>query len=714
MTDACSFDFETRSRIDLLTRGAWIYAEHESTDALLASFRFNGGPVQRWRPGQPMPPDLLAWVRAGKPIYAWNASFERLIWNHVMTQRYGWPRLPLRQFRDTASIARALSLPGSLENIAKALDLPAQKDKRGKALIKAYSIPQEDGTFRPLLGDDLEAFHAYCDQDVLVEDAARERMVPLSDAEWEVYWMSERINNRGIGIDRTTCHGALRIIDQARDSADEQIHRITGGAVETSGQVARLVDWIRKRGVAVESAAKTDLEAVRDDPAIPDDVREVIDLRLLASKSSVGKVETMLARTSPDGRSRHCFIYHSAGTGRFSSVGWQAHNLPRPRKEFAKAKVDLDVAAGAIRVGEADLLPMLYGDVVGKPLHFVSDMLRSFLVPAPGCELIVADYSGIEGAVTAWFCGEEWKLAAMRELLTPEGESLPDLYIRTAAGIYGVPAGSIDKEDARRQTGKVSELSMGYQGGVSAFYAMSRNYELVLEEVYGPVWNATPDERREAALKRHAECTKKGHASTKQLSEKAWLAAELVKVGWRAVHPAIQSSWKMLQDACFEAVESPGDKVHAFSATFLVANGFLWLRLPTGRVLAFAAPRVREITAPWADMNEPPPKREKMPAVTVLGTEKGKLTRYALYGGLLLENIVQAVARDIMVFGMMNAERLGYPTVLHVHDEAVAEIPIGFGSDDEYRTALLTLPPGCEGLPLGVGKIHRLARYRKA
>ena len=998
MTDGCSLDFETRSQVDLLKRGHAIYFEHPSTDALMASYRINGGPVGRWRLGQPIPADLLGYVKAGGRIYAWNASFERWCWNKIMVPRHGWPPLPLRQFVCTMSTARALGLPGSLDLIAPALGLPVAKDKAGKKLIKMFSLPREDGTFRDPSGPEFEAFHDYCDQDVLTEDAARERMISLSDAELEVYWLSEIINDRGIGIDRASIHQAQKIIDAVRSTADPEMQRITSGAVETCGQVGKLVEWITSQGVPLDSAGRADLDdlLLRDD--LPDAVREAAALRLVVSKSSVGKLETMLARTSVDGRSRHCFVYHSAGTGRFSATGWQAHNLPRPRSVFAKADLDVDVAMDVLRLGEADALPFLYGPVLGKPLHLIADLLRSFVTAAPGHELMVADYSGIEGAVGAWFCREHWKIDAMRELLAPGGDRLPDLYIRAAGGIFGVPASSIGKKDDRRQIGKVAELSCftagtkvlthrgvcnieavsaddllwdgvewvahqgvieksarpvvdadgigvtpdhlflagqawlpasqlvscadamsralatgsealrslapntvqaadwlpsrcaatagqrakahsaisspddrlaarraeskplqpsesgisdtttswptthtatgcsaaspqrstaaptrttaptaitagaayvfsgvqtderflrtwsrfrdgmrqawnwiastltedtsraisvsspssrtsrtgepsaacnansmrhvpvfdilnagprnrfvifsrsgaflvhncQYQGGVSAFYAMSRSYSLDLNKAYTSVWAAASDDRREKAAEKYEESKKKGHAATKQLSREAWLAAEIVKVGWRATHPAIAESWKLLQDACFAAVEQPGEKFTVLGATFLVAHGFLWLRLPSGRVLAYGAPSVREVVVPWADMTVPAPKRERAPAVTVLGTEKGRLARYPLYGGLLLENIVQAVARDILVHGMANVEHAGYPVVMHVHDEVISEVPIGAGSDDDYTRLLLDLPPALADIPLGLGKVERMRRYRKA
>lgn len=719
----CRLDFETRSRIDLKKRGTYVYAADPSTEVLMASYSFDdGATIRRWRMGEPCPADLAAHVKAGGEIHAWNAQFERLIWWNCLRD---WPRPKLEQFKCTAAVARALSLPGSLDRIGQALQLPAQKSREGTRLINLFSVPQADGSFTPVHEVDtdtgfytwhpeFERFHDYCDQDVRTEGSAARQMIPLSTAMWAAYHLGERINDRGIRIDIVSAYAALRIVQQSKEAVDAELFRLTDGAVERHSQGARLVAWLQSRGVPAEKAARQDLEVLLEDPDTPDDARLAMTLRLLASKAAVSKLNTMLARVSKDGRSRGNFLWHGAGTGRFSSLGWQAHNLARPRIIFAKAAPDPGTLFRAIRHGDASLLPFLYGDELGKPMHLLADAMRSFLWADPGKELMVADYSGIEGALTAWFCREEWKLEAMHELLTPAGKKKPDMYLRAAGGIFGVPAESIPKSDDRRQIGKVSELSLGYEGGVSAFYSMARNYGLDLSAAYVPVWAAASDERRAGAEKRLKESTTKGHAATKLLSREAWLAAELVKVGWRATHPAIVEGWKILKNAAAEAVENPGTRVAGLGATFLVQRGFLWCLLPSGRVLAYGSPSIRDVEVPWADQTKPRDQREKQPAVTVLGTTGGKLKRYALYGGLLMENIIQALAWDILNRGMHNAERLGYATIMHIHDEVVAEVPRGWGDEDEFKAALLDLEPWCTDLPLGVGDIHRMKRYRKA
>ena len=209
------FDFETRSPVDLLDRGMYVYAEHPLTDALLASFKMSGpndlwtGPegVCRWKRGEPCPDYLRAYVEAGGEICAHNAAFERIIWWNVMVPKHGWPKPKLEQFRCTAATAAAMALPRSLDRLGDALGLKTKKDKAGSGLIKIHSVPLGfDNEGKPVwhpLADDpasLEAFHQYCDIDVLSEEEAHHRLIPLSDAEMEVYWLNERINDRGLSL----------------------------------------------------------------------------------------------------------------------------------------------------------------------------------------------------------------------------------------------------------------------------------------------------------------------------------------------------------------------------------------------------------------------------------------------------------------------------------------------------------------------------------
>lgn len=349
---------------------------------------------------------------------------------------------------------------------------------------------------------------------------------------------------------------------------------------------------------------------------------------------------------------------------------------------------------------------------LGRPLHLLSDAVRGFLWAAPGHELVVADFSSIEGRLAAWIADERWKIDAM--ILNDRGEG-PGMYELAAAGIYDVEPAAVDK--AQRQVGKVAELALGYQGGVGAFYTMSRGYGLKLESAYPSVWASASAERREAATDRYDECAERNDRTAKLLSREAWLAAELVKVGWRATHPRIAAAWKDLNAAAKDAVETPGVQTTTLGGrvSYVVRRGFLWCRLPGGRCLAYGAPAVREIEAPWANPEDPPARRDKVRSVTALGVNSvtKKFERYPLYGGLLFENLVQAAARDLLANGILKAEAAGYPVIGHVHDEIIAEVPRGTGDAKAFEEIICDLPEWASGLPLRAAG-WKGKRYRKA
>lgn len=559
---------------------------------------------------------------------------------------------------------------------------------------------------------EFEKFFDYCDQDVLTEAEADGRMMPLRQECQEAYWRNERINDRGIRIDTESAVAALKLVDRAKERLDAQMRELTGGQVQACSQVAALKLWLTGHGIDIDSIGKAEIEDLLEQEDLPPPARRAIEIRQEYAKTSVSKLEAFLNRAGADGRVRGCFLFRAAGTGRYSSTGAQLHNLPRPRKSFGDAHLDPAVLFQGIRTAEPEWLRLLYGDDLGKPLWLVSDAIRGFLWAGPGNDLLCADYSGIEGAVAAWVAGEEWKLQALWELI--HDPSLPDMYRRSAAGIYNCLVEELTKKDPRRQVGKVSELSLQYQGGVGAFRSMARNYSLKIRPVFEPVWEAADGERRDRAVERYEDCCRRNELLTKQLSREEWLAAELVKLGWRATHPAIVQSWKGLENAARAAVDTPGRQVEAVKCAFLVRRGFLWLRLPSGRCLAYGKPQVRDVEVPWADKEQPPERREKRPVVTVLGVDSTtkQWTRYPLYGGLLFENVVQAIALDLLDNGIALAEAAGYPVIGHVHDEIITEVPRGWGDLHEFERLICQLPPWAAGLPLTAGG-WRGKRYRK-
>lgn len=728
-------DFETRSDIDIRTHGAYVYFENPRARVLLGSFKIGDVRV-RWRYGEPCPAPLWAAIEAGEMIAAHNASFEFLCFDWL-ADNCGWPRPRDDQFRCTAATAAAMSLPRSLDKLGEALNLTIRKDKEGMRLIRKFSIPKKDGSFTEPEDDpeDFDRFHDYCDVDVETEAEADRRMVPLSEHEQAVYTLSERINRRGIRIDVGSARAALRLADKAKAALDRQMRALTGGAVRKCSEVSKLVAWVQEQGVALDSAAKAEIVDALAFPDLPSHVREALEVRQEAAKTSISKLQAMLDRASRDGRVRGTFLFHGASTGRWTNMGVNFANMPRPRRVYDEAHVRQDVLFQSIREGDPDYLRFLYGNELGRPLHLVSDAIRGFIWAAPGYDLIQADYSGIEGAVIAWLAREDWKLTALHAILADP--SIPDMYRQTAAAIMNTTTDVVTKKHPFRQSvGKTSELAFGFGGGVMAFFTMAKNYGVNLDELHAPVWEKAGEERREKAVKRYEGSAKRGTNGTAVLSREAWIACEIIKVGWRAANTAIAQSWKDLEGAARDAVENPGTIVEASRARYIVRFGFLWAQLPSGRCLAYGAPRLKEQVwakvklddGSWSDaevMEREVAERSAVRGaiqiegrtsdkVTVMGVDATtkKWRRYGLYGGLIQENNTQATARDLLVNGMFRAEAAGYPIIAHVYDEIIAEVPRGFGDLTEFEREICVLPEWAAGLPLTASG-WRGKRYRK-
>lgn len=746
---ALDLDFETRSAVKLFTHGAYVYFESETTDALMASYSFDGQTVKRWRREDPCPADIREHIENGGTINAHNASFERLAIKHVLAPKYGWPEPKLEQYRCTAATAAALALPRDLDRLGKALDLAIQKDKEGKRLIQKFSVPRRKhkGDVPGAIHfnepedhpDDFEKFHDYCDDDVRTEAGADKKMVELPREEQELYWLDQKINDRGVRIDIKSAKAALKIAELEKANLDRQMSICTKDYVTATTQVAKLTEWVVMQGIPMDSAAKADILELLDLDDLPANVRTALELRQEGAKASVSKLKAMLNRASADGRVRGMFMYHAASTGRWSSVGVQLQNLPRPRKEFDNAiesgEIERDSLFDAFRSEDPEWLKALYGPELGKPLHLISDSIRSFIWAAPGHDLIQADFSGIEGAVAAWVADEKWKVKALHDIIADP--SLPDMYRRTAAEIMNTTTDEITKKHPLRQSvGKVSELALGFGGGVAAFHSMAQNYDVDLDPLFEPVWETAPEEFREKAVKRYERCLPSGDAKSDVLSREAWIACEIIKHSWRKANPEIAGAWKLLEQAIREAIQKPGTIVKVLKVQYLVKHGFLWCMLPSGRCLAYASPRLKDQV--WAcqklDSGEWAPAEvmdrdiaenlqikgdvkiegDTSPRATVLGVDSvtKKWRRFGLYGGLAFENIVQAIARDLLVNGMRRAEAAGYPIVMHVHDEIVAEVLRGWGCLREFEEMICVLPGWADGLPLTASG-WRGKRYRK-
>jgi DNA polymerase len=700
----------------------------------MLAYRVDGGALLMWERGEPQPDDLKQAIADGAVLVAHNAEFEMLAFAWL-AKRDGW--LAPKKYACTAAMAAALSLPRDLETLGLVLGLAIQKDKEGKRLINLFSKAKRGGVGFNEPEDfpaDYEKFKDYCRRDVESEEAAEKRMVPLSRDEQDVYRLGLAINARGLRIDRRSAYAAITLAERSKALFDEQMSKATGGVVQRCTDVGKLAAWINHEGVAVASAAKADLIALLD-PVVgaPFHVKQAVLIRLASGKTSVAKIESMLKRASSDGRVRGSFVYHAASTGRFQSFGVNFYNLPRPRRIFEEAHLSTQLLFDVIRGGDPRVMQYLYEGDLGSPLHLLADAIRGFVWAAPRHRLIVSDYSGIEGAVVAWLAGEEWKLKAMAEIIADP--MLPDMYRRAAATIMGLPVDSIGKKHMLRQSvGKVSELALGFGGGVGAFASMARAYAVDLSGLFDPVWEASDPAIREKAERRWKGAKSRKEPSTLLMTRSEWLACEMIKIGWRLANPAITQSWYDLEEAVRNAVKTPGSVHTAAKVSYRMAGGFLFAMLPSGRCLAYPAPKLRAqvrasrlIDGNWAeaevmerDLAEKLAaigvariESKTWPKVTALGVGPNKKPqRFALYGGLIAENNTQATARDILINGMRKAEAAGYPVIGTVYDEIITEVPSDFGDVDEFSALICQLPQWAAGLPLTAGG-YAAKRYRK-
>lgn len=701
MAEVCSIDFETRSAADLKKTGAHRYFEDPTADVLCAAYAFDDGPVHTWRIGLPCPDDLRAHISQGGKLAAWNAAFEFWAFTVVLGPRHGWPVPRIDQMIDTMAQAAAMSIPQSLDGAAKAMGLEQQKDKDGMRLIRKFSMPRKarKGETPGRLywtnpeddPADFQRFCDYCRVDVEVERALRKLLVPLSEAEQKVWEFTLRMNDLGAHIDRRLVEALLDVTEQAKEVLDRRMARATGFEITACSQVSALTAWLKMQGVPADKLNKNAIEDLLATD-LPDAAREAVEIRKEAAKTSTAKLVAMQNTMGKDNRVRGLHLYHGAGTGRWSGRLVQTQNMPRGTGTVKEP----EEAVNDFLLGNASWIDLTYG----LPMSAVSDMLRSCITASPGNRLLAADYSSIEGRVTAWVAGEQWKLDAF--IANDEGRGA-GMYELAAAGIFNVPAEKVTKP--QRQVGKASELALGFGGGVLAYYSMANIYGIDMAPIYPILRETSEPEVMERAAERYEECAERGDTGTDVLTQEAWIASEVTKVLWRQRHPQTVALWAGLQQAAHDAVTKPGEIVTYGCISYLVRRGFLWCRLPSGRCLAYGAPKIEDRETPWGEVGK---------SVTALGVNSvtKKWERFALYGGLATENVVQAIARDLMAYGMLQAEAAGYPIVMTIHDEAVADVPIGHGTLAEFERLLCDLPGWATGLPV-VASGWEGFRYRK-
>lgn len=531
--------------------------------------------------------------------------------------------------------AATLGLPLSLKDVGAVLRLDRQKLEEGKDLIRYFCVPckatkSNGGRTRNLPADAPEKwrlFKKYNKRDVETEMViqARLKKFPVPESEWENYVIDQEINDRGISVDTTFVTQAICCDERSKTICLERAQNLTGLANLNSP--LQLMDWLRGKGLSVESLAKSEVSKMLKTAV--EDVREVLELRQRLAKTSVKKYMAMEAVTGADHRARGLFQFYGANrTGRFAGRLIQLQNLPQNHLAQLKEVRTL------VKNGDFDLLDMRYDSTS----DVLSQLIRTSFVPRPGCRFVVADYAAIEARVLAWLAGERWVL----DVFQKNG----DIYCETASRMFHCKVEKHGENADLRQKGKQAVLSCGYGGSVGALIAMGAVESGMKEEELQPLVDL-----------------------------------------WRASNPHIVQFWWDVDRAVKTCVKRRVEvETHGIRCAY--KSGVLFIRLPSGRELAYVKPRIGE-------------NRFGGESVTYegLGMTK-KWERIETFGGKLVENITQATARDLLVFAMKQLRNRGFDIVMHVHDEIVLEVPHGVSLVEEICSIMAENPPWAKGLPL--------------
>ena len=641
-----TIDIETRSDKDISKCGVYAYTDTPYFDILLFAYSIDGQPVQvvDTANGEEIPENVLAALADENVVKrAFNCNFERVCLSKYLRENYPQYFQSYSIDEDTVGDflnpeswhcsmihARTLGLPSSLAEVGKVLGIEQQKMTDGKALVKFFCVPYDtiDGvpqfhspTDYP---DKWEIFKAYNKRDVEAELEIDRKLsrFPVPDFIWQEFYLDQEINDRGILVDMQLADKAICLDAEAKEELTTEMQRLTG--VENPNSVYQLLDWLETQGYKSDSLGKTQVQELIKTAKEP--VKSVLQMRLQLSKSSVKKYTAMKNTACSDNRARGMFSFYGASrTGRWAGRNVQLQNLPQNHLP------DLSEARELVKYGSFEDIQMLYDDVPDT----LSQLIRTAFIPRQGMKFIVADFSAIEARVIAWLAGEEWRMKAFAN-----GE---DIYCASASKMFGVPVVKHGENGHLRQKGKISELACGFGGSVGAMKAMG--------------------------------------ADSLGLSD---TELKQIVTDWREASPHITEFWWAVDRAVKKAVkEKTATKTHGL--LFSYEAGFLFIRLPSGRRLAYAKPYIGK-------------NKFGGESVTYMGINaQKKWDRLESYGPKFVENCVQGIARDLLMYSMQTLSQ--YFIVGHIHDEMIIECPKGTKLDEICQQMART-PDWAKGLLL--------------
>lgn len=747
-------DYETFSPADLPNCGAWNYAKHPLTEALCLAYKMEGRDVQLWRHGEPIPQVLVDLANnPTEEVKAFNWSFEYVINTFVIGLNF-----PVSSYNCTASLARSYGIGISLDTVTNALPLGIRKDNEGykvmmqtckpKAISKAHPYPRYTRANAP---DKFAKLDSYCITDTLAEKAVEDYLPPWNPFERAIFEADKTINLRGVPIDRNLAECALDFFELAKRKYNEVCKALCGVGYT---QPAKILEWMAKKGVrANDLTADTVRDLLFTD--LPEDVRQVLEIRQMLSKTSIAKYSKMLELAdSEDDRIRFIFLYFGAlTTGRWAGRGIQPHNFPRGNLKHPKG-ISFDDFIESIyndfETLQFDEVEAKYGNIP----DLLSSLLRATIKAPEGMEFYTSDFSNIEGRVLFWVskC-----LAGLTVFYSGK-----DIYIEMASDIYGIPYDDIAKGheagDAvaknQRQMGKQAILGLGYMMGAATFLNTLDGYNIAFDPFLADWTTIKGQSVRQFKLEHRArfdrglanvlngtaEVFVYGAIKVYLMDSNTLLVVELPNIEalvygsdngykienltalyvladiekayaqdivnkYRNKFDATKQFWYACERAAVNTLETGQPTVVNEYLTYYMWGDWLMCQLPSGRPICYYQPQLRDGVTPWGA----PTKK-----ISYMGLDSitNKWCRIETYSGKLVENIVQAISRDLLADAILRCEANDYPVVMHVHDEIVSLKPHGTGDIEQFNALLSTMPTWANGLPMAAAGWHGV-RYRK-
>lgn len=628
-------------------------------EVMLLAYAMDDTQVMLWdlTTGEPMPRDLAVALRSPEvTVVAHNYLFEQ-----TLLRATGIADIPTARWHCTMAQALQHGLPGGLERLCQIFKVDAEDAKQAadsRRLIHLFCKPRPKNmklrrATRMTHPEDWEKFKRYCASDVTAMRAVHMKLPVwnLQPTERALFELDGRINSRGVLLDVELARAAVAAVEAEQHRLRDRTADITEGEVTSTSQVAALLAHIAEHyDVSLPDLRAGTVERALAAVDLPEEVSQLLLIRAQASRSSSAKYKVAFNATV-DGRLHGALQFCGAArTGRWAGRQFQPQNMPRPK---IGALAD-DALQAAIDFGIEAMKAGCVDLVVDNIMELVAAAVRGLIIAPPGDKLVVCDLSNIEGRALAWLADEEWKLQAFRDFDAGTG---PDLYKLAFARSFNHPVEKVTK--AERFIGKVQELALGYQGAVGAFGSMAALYGVTLPE-----------------------------------EEIARIVA-----AWRRANSRIVGLWRAVETAARSAVLNPGEQFEVGKLTFDRHGNWMRCRLPSGRFLSYPSPKLDSETGKLSYMGVDPYTKQ--------------FKRLDTYGGKLVENATQAVARDVLAHAMPRIEAAGYRIVLTVHDEVLTEAPASAQFNVADLTRLMTMgQPWSVGLPLAAAGFEG-SRYRK-